>query len=743
MSACSAKKGIEQSMRFYLLTLIALSFCLPTSFPCAGAESSPRLILPLDAAWRFLFADGDDSWSSAAYDDSTWERISLPHTWNNFDGQDGGDDYRRGTGWYRTKFQLPDNLNDRRVLVEFDAACKVADVFVNGKSVGTHTGAFARFRFDITDVVRVKGENLLAVRVNNSPSQIVPRGGDFTQFGGLYRPARLLLTAPVHIATLDYASLGVYLTERKVNPAEASVDVRVKLANETKNQFSGVARVCVRDAVGKTVVSSSEKIKLAAGENSEVTVPLTISKPRLWNGKTDPYQYGVTIELVSGNRVIDSIEQPLGLRSFEVLADKGFILNGNQVALHGVCRHQDRPGKGWAITDADHAEDFRLIQEIGANAIRLAHYQHDQYFYNLCDAGGMVVWAEFGFVNEPPETSAARENAKEQLRELIRQNYNHPSIFFWSIGNETSGKTNNPTAQAAQALLTELAAVVHEEDATRLSVYASHHDGDDPRNFLTDVIAFNKYFGWYNGTYTNLGMFLGKFHVSNPSVPVGISEYGAGASIYQHEENPPVRNRQARGSWHPEEWQTTFHEENWLQIKARPWLWGTFVWNMFDFSSDRRAEGDEFGRNDKGLVTYDRETRKDAFYWYQANWTTNPMVHIVSKRFWERYQPFITVKIYSNAQEVELKINGISLGKTNSADCRFVWPDIKLLPGPNRVEAYAYNDGKVVAADWGGWTYRADGDPHPNKFVADEDAAAQKKTPNEKAAGKQIHSSNP
>ena len=285
---------------------------------------------------------------------------------------------------------------------------------------------------------------------------------------------------------------------------------------------------------------------------------------------------------------------------------------------------------------------------------------------------------------------------------------------------------------------------MHEEDATRLSVYASHHDGDDRRNFLADVIAFNKYFGWYNGTYPNLGMFLDKFQVSNPSVPVGISEYGAGASIYQHEENPPVRNRQAKGSWHPEEWQTTFHEENWLQIKARPWLWGTFVWNMFDFSSDRRAEGDEFGRNDKGLVTYDRETRKDAFYWYQANWTTKPMVHIVSKRFWERYQPDITVKIYSNAREVELKINGVSLDKTNSADCRFVWPDIKLLPGPNRVEAYAYNDGKVVAADWGGWTYRADGDPHPNKFVADEDAAAQKnKTPNEKAPDKQIHSSNP
>jgi beta-galactosidase len=714
-------------MRYYFLTLIALSFCLPNSFPCAGAESSPRLMLPLDATWHFMFADGDDSWASFAHDDSAWECVSLPHTWNNFDGQDGGGDYRRGTGWYRTKFQLPGKLEDRRVLVEFDAACKVADVFVNGKYVGTHTGAFARFRFDITDVLHGGGENLLAVRINNSPGQIVPRSGDFTQFGGLYRPARLLLTAPVHIATLDHASPGVYLTQRKISTAEALVDARIKLANETKNLFSGTLRVRVCDAGGSTVSTGFKAIRLAAGENSESTLPLTISKPRLWNGVADPYQYSVVIEIVFGSQTIDSVEQPLGLRSFEVSADKGFLLNGNHVAIHGVSRHQDRPDKGWAIADAEQAEDFRLIQEIGANAIRLAHYQHDQYFYKLCDAGGMVVWAESGFVNEPPEEPAARENAKEQLRELIRQNYNHPSIFFWSIGNETSGKTNNPTAQSAQRLLTELAAVAHAEDTTRLSVYASHHEGDDRRNFLTDVIAFNKYLGWYNGTYANLGMFLDKFHVSNPSVPVGISEYGAGASIYQHEENPPVRHRQAKGSWHPEEWQTAFHEENWLQIKSRPWLWGTFIWNMFDFSNDNRAEGDELGRNDKGLVTYDRQTRKDAFYWYQANWTTNPMVHIVSKRFWERYQRDISAKIYSNCQEVELKFNGVSLGKISSADCRFVWPDIQLRPGPNRVEVYAYNGGKVVAADWGGWTYRADGDPHPNKFVGDEDAAAPQK----------------
>ena len=701
-------------------TAILFAWLLVAS--CFAADYLPRSVIPLEANWRFTLADGNTEWSAQPFDDSAWETVSLPHTWNNFDGQDGGGDYRRGTGWYRTRFQLPANLDDRRVLVEFDGACKVAEVFVNGTPVGTHTGAFARFRFDITGAVHPGGENLLAVRVNNAASQIVPISGDFTQFGGLYRPGRLLLTAPVHIATLDRASPGVYLTQHLITAAQAQVDAKVKLANNSPKGFQGEVRIRVEDADGQPVVAAESKTVLAAGQNGEVSIPLTIANPHRWNGVADPYQYQATIELVAGDAVVDSIVQPLGLRSFEVKADTGFFLNGEHVSLHGVCRHQDRPDKGWAISAADHAEDFHIIQEIGANAIRLAHYQHDQYFYNLCDAGGILVWAEAGFVNEPPETPAARENAKEQLRELIRQNYNHPSIFCWSIGNETSGKTNGAIAQSAERLLTELAAEVHEEDSTRLSVYASHHSPNDPRNFLTDIIAFNKYYGWYGGTYSGLGEFLDKFHASHPTIPVGISEYGAGASIYQHEENPPVRNYQAKGAWHPEEWQNAFHEANWLQIKARPWLWGSFIWNMFDFSNDNRSEGDQHGRNDKGLVTYDRQTRKDAYYWYQSNWTTNAMVHLVSKRFWERGQSPVAVKMYSNCDSVELKLNGVSLGRTNSSDCRFIWPKVTLQPGPNRVEVYAFRGGKVVAADWGGWTYRADGDPRPNQFVSKAEA---------------------
>ncbi len=715
----NARRSFAQAATGLLMLTAALSAIADNTLRTPG-----RSTVQLVDNWRFTFADGSNEWSAPSFDDSAWEPVALPHTWNNFDGQDGGNNFRRGNGWYRTHFTLPATLADQRVLVEFDAASKVADVFINGKAVGSHTGAFARFRFDITDVVNSRSDNVLAVRVNNSRSQIVPISGDFTQFGGIYRKARLLLTSPVHIATLDYASPGIYLTTRKVNANAAVVEARVKFASESKKNFQGTMRVRVSDAMGKTVATAEHAVQLTPGKSGELMLPLEIAHPHVWNGAADPYQYRATVELLSGKRVLDAVEQPLGLRTFSINPDTGFILNNQHLALHGVNRHQDRPDHGWAISEEDHRQDVAIMQEMGVNAIRLAHYQHDQYFYDLCDANGMAVWAELAFVNEAPTTPEARENAKQQLHELIRQNYNHPAIFFWSLGNETTGKNNDAAAEKATSLLRELAAVVRAEDATRPSVYASHHNLTDPRNLIPDAIAFNKYFGWYNGKYADLDDFLDKFHSANPTTPIGMSEYGAGGSLYQHEDNPPVRNHQSKGAWHPEEWQTAFHEDQWLRIQARPWIWGSFVWNMFDFAADNRTEGDLFGRNDKGLVTYDRQTRKDAFYWYQANWTGKPMVHIVSKRFWERGQSKIDVKVYSNGDEVELKLNGVTLGKNRSDDHRFIWPAVELRAGPNRVEAYAYRSGKIIAADWGGFTFRADGDPRPNKFVVDLDVAA-------------------
>ena len=660
-----------------------------------------RETLPLNA-WRFALSEATNAPAAATFDDSAWEGVTLPHTWNAFDGSLGDKHYFRGTGWYRTHFKLSPEAPQKRVLLEFDGACLSAEVFVNGRSLGTHIGGFARFRFDATDAVNFSGDNLVAVRVNNATTDFIPRNGDFTVSGGLYRPARVLLTSVAHIATLDHASPGVFLTAKTVSTNGAEINARIELANDSPKPFSGKVRVTVISPAGEKVASLTGKITIAANGADETDLGLHLARPHLWNGVADPFEYQTTIELMDAHgKTVDSVVQPLGLRAFELKPDAGFFLNGAHIQLHGVNRHQDWQGKGWAIDPDDMKVDLGILQELGANVVRLCHYQHDAFFYDLCDHAGIAVWAELCFVNNPPLTEAGRSNAREQLRELIRQNYNHPSTFFWSIGNET---WDAPGSQAAADLLKELATVVHTEDPSRVSTYASFHDLNDPRNFIPDAVAFNKYAGWYGGEFPELGKFLDDFHAANPRMPVGVSEYGAGASIYQHEENP--RRPEPGGAWHPEEWQAKFHEEYWLQLKARPWIWGTFVWCLFDFASAGRTEGDTMGRNDKGLVTADRQTRKDAFYWYQANWTDKAMIHITSKRFSDRTQAETELKIYSNGDEVEAKLNGVSLGKKAAPDRRFAWPQIELKPGVNRVVAIAYRAGKPVAVDSCAWNLR-------------------------------------
>ena len=678
--------------------------CLAASIFSATALET-RQVLPLDN-WRFDLSEATNEPAALSYNDSGWETVTLPHTWNAFDGGTGDKHYHRGTGWYRTHFDLPAGAMQKRVLLEFDGASRNTDIYVNGHKLGEHVGGFARFRFDATGLVNLSGDNLVAVRVNNATNDFIPRNGDFTMDGGLYRRARVLLTPPVHLSTLDHASPGVFLTTKNVSTNGADVETRIEFADDLVDNFSGAVRITVNSPDGVGIASATTAINVAGGSTGETNLLMQISRPHLWNGVADPFVYQATIELLDGSgQVVDSIVQPLGVRSYAVKPDSGFFLNGVHVQLHGVNRHQDWPDKGWAIDTNNMTEDFHILQELGANVVRLCHYQHDQFFYDLCDHGGLAVWAECCFVNEPPLTQAGRDNAKEQMRELIRQNYNHPSIFFWSLGNETSEARGG---RAAEEMLTALASVVHAEDPSRVSTYASNHNLADRRNFISDVLAFNKYFGWYGGDSPGLGKFLDDFHAANPQRPVGLSEYGAGASIYQHEENPPVRKNQARGPWHPEELQAKFHEEYWLQLQARPWVWGTFVWCLFDFTSATRTEGDTVGRNDKGLVTADRQTRKDAFFWYQANWTTKTMVHITSKRFSDRTVPLTEIKIYSNADEVEAKLNGASLGRKTSPDRRFLWPGITLQPGVNRIEAVAWRAGKPVATDSCGWNYRVD-----------------------------------
>lgn len=645
-----------------------------------AAHAVERERIDLNAGWKFF--PGDEPLAlQRAFDDSRWQKIDVPHTWNAQDGQDGGGNYRRGAGWYRRTLRLGRTLEGKRLYLQFDGASMKADVYVNGRHLGTHVGGFARFRFDATDAFELRTDNVIAVRVDNSNFGIPPTNADFTFFGGLYRSVSLLATDSVQITALDHASPGVYLVQQQVSAQRAQVLARVQIENHLPQVQLVSVRTLLFDSVGRKLQLQTTDVSLAAGGSQTIQQPLTIENPHLWNGIPDPYLYRVRVELRVAGRVRDAVDQPLGLRFFRIDPNEGFFLNGQHLSLHGVSRHQDRIDKGWAISAADETEDFALLRELGANAVRVAHYQQSDSWYERADRAGVAVWAEIPFVGDALATPEFIDNARQQLRELIRQNFNHPAIFFWGVGNETHQDA------IADVVISQLAPLVRTEDPTRLSTYASDHSPEDPRNWHTDVLAMNKYFGWYYGDISDIGPFLDALHAAHPDARVGLSEYGAGGSIRQHSDRPsrPV----ATGAFHPEEYQNEFHEGHWRALAARPYIWGSFVWNLFDFATDARNEGDAPGRNDKGLVTYDRKTRKDAFYFYKANWNNAPVLYITSRRFSERTEAVTEVKIYSNAAAVELFVNGTSQGVQHGIDSVFRWPGVTLTEGRNAIEARA------------------------------------------------------
>lgn len=666
-------------------------------------EDSRREQVALTSDWKFHQGSLPEDASTVAFDDSQWEKIALPHTWNARDGQDGGG-YYRGDGWYRLRFPVSSAWVRRQIYLEFDGANRTAEVFLNGSRLGEHRGGFARFRFDATPLINFDGDNVLAVRVNNGEDDnVAPISGDFTQFGGLYRGVSLLVTDRVQIETLDHASPGVFVRSLKVTPAAAELEVRVKLANRESGTRDVEVRVTILDATGTAAAAVRAVEPLAAKSRGEVSQRVSLVRPHLWDGLRDPYLYQVRTEVLVDGTVRDALDQPLGVRFFSVDPDQGFSLNGRPMELRGVNRHQDRDGMGWAIGEAQELEDMALILEMGCNAVRTSHYQQSPLWYDLANGKGVIVWTEIPFVNDVVDTPEFFDNCREQLRELIRQNYNQPSILFWGIGNETFVRDKALTAaDTNDRLLRELAAVVREEDSTRLSTYASNGDVTEKRATFTDVVGFNHYFGWYHDAPEDFFPWLDQQHTLRPDLKIAMSEYGAGANPNQHEE--PARNPIPDGPWHPEEWQAHFHEVYWQGLAQRPWVWAKFIWCMFDVASDGRDEGGLPGHNDKGLVTLDRKTKKDAFFWYKANWSNAPVLYITSRRFTPRTQAGTTVKIYSNASTVELSVNGETRGKQTSGNHIFLWPGIVLAKGENRITAQAERNGQTLT-DECTWTY--------------------------------------
>lgn len=684
--------------RSLLLLLSACSFAWACSSdrvagngPGGVPANAGRIDILLTDGWRFLRSDAAGA-EVPGFDDVSWANIAVPHTWNALDGQDGGSDYHRGIGWYRRPLAVPSDMVGRRAYLQFDAANTVADVYLNGVLLGQHRGGFSAFRVDATAAL-VEGENVLAVKVDNSAvPDVSPLVADFTFFGGLYRDVHLLVTDNLHVDVSDHAASGAYLRTGNVSASSADFSARVRVANSGPAAEDAEIVVSVLDAGGSEVTRFSTQVAVPSSEVAEVTLGGNIENPHLWDGRSDPYLYTARVQTLRDGVVTDTITQPLGFRSFSIDADGGFTLNGRALDLHGVNRHQDRLDKGWAIGNAEHDEDMALIREMGATAIRLAHYQQAQYFYDLCDREGMLVWAEIPLVDAITDSQAFTDNTRQQLIELIRQSHNHPSIMLWGIGNEQ--RTDD---DATNTLLAELGALAVSEDDSRLSSYA-HCCGRDTSTLTSHaaVVGYNYYFGWYMGNYDQVGLWADTLHRAQPALRFSLSEYGAGASVSQHQD-PPLQPAPT-ALFHPEEYQSALHEATWQQLAARPFVWGKYVWNMFDFASDTRNEGDAPGRNDKGLISYDRVTKKDAFYWYKANWSEEPLVYITSRRFNPRTTPSIDVKVYSNLETVTLTVNGASLPAQTSANHIFRWAAVPLELGDNQVQALGNAAGNTVTA---------------------------------------------
>ena len=597
-----------------------------------------RTIWNLNSNWMFTKATGE----IPARLPADWEQVDLPHCWNAADGQDGGNDYHRGTCHYAktlTKAELP--AADRYYL-EIRGANSSADVYVDGKRLCHHDGGYSTWRVDITE--SLGEESLLVIAVDNAANETVyPQMADFTFYGGLYRDVNLICVSQSHFDLDYYGAPGIKVTPT-VSGSSAQVEVEVFVTNQKPGQ---TVRCTVCDAQENALQTSEGDTKAS----------FTIENVRLWHGRKDPYLYVCRAELVENGQVIDQVCTRFGCRSFRIDPNNGFILNGEEYPLRGVSRHQDRWGVGNALTREHHEEDIDLIMEMGATTIRLAHYQHDQYFYDLCDEKGLVIWAEIPYISKHMPTG--RQNTVSQMKELVAQNYNHPSIVVWGLSNEISIGGSTEDLMENHRILNDLC---HEMDKTRMTTVAavSMCKMDDPYLQIPDVVSYNHYFGWYGGETSMNGPWFDKFHAMHPNIPIGCSEYGCEA-LNWHTSDP-------RQGDYTEEYQAYYHEELIRQLFTRKYLWATHVWNMFDFGADARNEGGENGQNHKGLVTMDRKYKKDSFYAYKAWLSDEPFVHLCGKRYIDRVEDVTKVTVYSNQPRVELFANGVSLGVKEAAD---------------------------------------------------------------------------
>ena len=602
----------------------------------------------------------NDNWTF--FKEGAPETVHLPHTWNAVDGQTGPAPYYRGECLYKKEFDRPETDKGEQVYIEFRGVNSSARVLVNGKEAGKHDGGYSTFRINITD--KLEAYNIMEVYADNTPNdRVYPQRADFTFYGGIYRDVYMIITDGVHFDMEDHGGSGFYIT-----PHLCGKDAFVTF----EAHITGAAdRVTVLvEGVGETELSLAE----INGTNRAGQGSIKITDVHRWDGVKDPYLYTATATVYKNGKEVDRISDRFGCREYSFDPEKGFFLNGMSYPLHGVSRHQDRAGVGNALTKEMHEDDMEIILSMGANSIRLAHYQHDQYFYDLCDEKGMIVWAEIPYITVHMENG--RENSIEQMKELILQNYNHASIICWAISNEITLQGVTDDLMENHRILNEL---IHKMDPGRVSAMANLFllETDSPLVTLPDIRGYNLYYGWYVGEVTDNDTWFDDFHAKYPDTVIGLTEYGADSVITLQSPKPE------KGDY-TESYQAVYHEHMLEMFSERPYLWGTYCWNMFEFAAAGRDEAGDPGKNHKGLVTFDRKQKKDAFYIYKAWWTEEPFIHLCGRRYHDRLEPVTEIKVYSNQKEVTLYVDGKEAGRLKGEHVfRFEVP----ISGVHRIKA--------------------------------------------------------
>jgi len=678
---------VRSALRNFSLASILLA-CLLGSI----CKAEAREVTPFNNGWEFKKGPfPTDAMQTAARWNADWEQVNVPHTWNADDMQKKTNSFYAGVAYYRKHYVFPESLEGKRLFLRFEGVGACAEVYVNGYLVGTHKGAYSAFVCEIGSQVRLGEENEIVVKADNAarPDVIPVNHALFGVYGGIYRPVWLIVTEPCNIVVNDCASPGVYITQKNVSKQSADVSVRVKLDNATLASAALELENAIYTREGKLVKVHRQSFELTPQGVQNYVSDFKISHPHLWQGREDPYLYKVVSRLKQDGQVIDEVIQPLGLRKYEAVAGKGFFLNGKKYPMYGVTRHQDWWGMGSALTNREHDFDLEQIMEVGATTVRFAHYQQSDYIYSRCDTLGLIIWAEIPFVNRV--TGQEWDNVHQQMRELIRQSFNHPSIYVWGIHNEVY----HPHGYTA-ALTQSVHDLCKLEDPDRYTVAVNGYGhAEHPVNGNTDIQGMNRYFGWYEKKIQDIKPWIEKMEKEYPWQRLMLTEYGADANI-EHQTELLGDALNWGSDFYPETFQTKAHEYQWGVISQHPYILASYLWNMFDFAVPQWKRGGVDARNMKGLITFDRKIRKDAFYWYKANWSKEPVLYLTQRRNTERERRETSVTVYSNLGTPRVFLNGRELDgvRKGYTDVHYIFDQVTLAEGRNVLRAVIVSDGK-------------------------------------------------